>query len=1145
MANKFNFRTTLTLNTKEFRKGVAEVKKSLSSIKNSFLNVAGALGAGLGFGKMISSIKDTSVQLDSARNVLKNVSKEVGEYGKNLTWLKKISNEYGQEINTLTLGFAQFRAAADSSNLSVEQMRDIFQALTKAAGAYHLSADQTKDMVNAVTQMMSKGKVAAEELRRQLGNNLPGAFNLMAQAAYQAGITTSDSTAELESMMKQGRVMAEDVLPAFAKILNQVTQGANFDSLQGSINRLKNSWVDLVEKSNFSNFYKGLVDGASGALRYITKNFLDLKTTVYGIFAGIGTLFGFKSATKGMEAFKDYVAQANKEIDAASQKITALGQKLQNFNNAYVSKGTGGSYGVNTGATSQSTPKDILNGIGGDTKQLQAAINYNKALLEQDAAIRKVNSSLGLSNKQIRLIQNNTNDLKNLMNTLNGTTSGFIGSFTNGLTKVGSYLKYVGKQFVAAFQANAIMLAVSAIVGVMTKIVTQAREARKEAERIANIPKEMKFDVEKIETSVDSQLTTLTAMKKVLQQSSSLKGKEELIKGINRELGRTGDNAFTVKSNIDDIVEAIDNWIEGLRKVALQQALIAKVSEATSKIINLQSENDAIKKDPKYNETKTTRVPVSKGVGPSGVVEATELTKAAKKLHKKVEDNEKELKATNEGIDNLLAYNPELAIQFGIENEADWNKLMAELFGNKKSDSTTTSTSTTTTTGGGGTPNSTMQNYLDETKKLKNQYDNGAISADEYQKKLAELTKTTYETLAAFGILEEVIKKLPAKFRDAANNLKGDVIANEISDSIDEAIKADDDKWAKELDAELEKDENALKNYLEATSKAAPVEQQRNSRFDYKYSSTPKKGLTYSELDKKKMEDTIELKLDYTDSLKDTISELKEKLANGDYGGFTDEIVDIIAKLQEKLKDAQGDAQTLQDKLNFAEAEENLQEYMEELKNAKMDSITTLASSMDRVVDGIQSIAEVFDEDVKDSKLFQATEAFFTVLNGGIQIIEAVTAVVKAMQTAEEIEAKIKEASATKTATANAAVVLSEEEKAAAEGGAAVAGAASSTAAIPVVGPALAVAAVATILAAVMAGMSKFATGGIVGGNSYSGDKNVARVNSGEMILNKAQQGTLWQMLNGKGGMGGSVDFKIKGSDLVGAISNYNNKKKG
>lgn len=46
--------------------------------------------------------------------------------------------------------------------------------------------------------------------------------------------------------------------------------------------------------------------------------------------------------------------------------------------------------------------------------------------------------------------------------------------------------------------------------------------------------------------------------------------------------------------------------------------------------------------------------------------------------------------------------------------------------------------------------------------------------------------------------------------------------------------------------------------------------------------------------------------------------------------------------------------------------------------------------------------------------------------------------------------------------------------------------------------------------------MSKFASGGIVGGSSTYGDRKFARVNSGEMILNKSQQTWLFNLINGR-----------------------------
>lgn len=89
-------------------------------------------------------------------------------------------------------------------------------------------------------------------------------------------------------------------------------------------------------------------------------------------------------------------------------------------------------------------------------------------------------------------------------------------------------------------------------------------------------------------------------------------------------------------------------------------------------------------------------------------------------------------------------------------------------------------------------------------------------------------------------------------------------------------------------------------------------------------------------------------------------------------------------------------------------------------------------------------------------------------------------------------------------------------------------------------------------LVSMVAMISQFATGGIVGGNSKSGDRVLVRVNSGEMILNAAQQAQLFAIANGRiqptvntdvltglmsGGAGGvkagSVLGKIRGRDIV------------
>lgn len=67
----------------------------------------------------------------------------------------------------------------------------------------------------------------------------------------------------------------------------------------------------------------------------------------------------------------------------------------------------------------------------------------------------------------------------------------------------------------------------------------------------------------------------------------------------------------------------------------------------------------------------------------------------------------------------------------------------------------------------------------------------------------------------------------------------------------------------------------------------------------------------------------------------------------------------------------------------------------------------------------------------------------------------------------------------------------------------------------------------AAVMAAVLAfALGAFETGGIVPGNSFSGDNVLARVNSGEMILNRAQQARLFDIAEGNaepGWSGGAV----------------------
>lgn len=80
--------------------------------------------------------------------------------------------------------------------------------------------------------------------------------------------------------------------------------------------------------------------------------------------------------------------------------------------------------------------------------------------------------------------------------------------------------------------------------------------------------------------------------------------------------------------------------------------------------------------------------------------------------------------------------------------------------------------------------------------------------------------------------------------------------------------------------------------------------------------------------------------------------------------------------------------------------------------------------------------------------------------------------------------------------------------------------------------------AIATIASA-FASFPKFADGGIVGGSSYFGDKLLARVNSGELILNQKQQESLYHMTEDDRSNINITSMKVRGSDIYLSLKNY------
>ena len=217
--------------------------------------------------------------------------------------------------------------------------------------------------------------------------------------------------------------------------------------------------------------------------------------------------------------------------------------------------------------------------------------------------------------------------------------------------------------------------------------------------------------------------------------------------------------------------------------------------------------------------------------------------------------------------------------------------------------------------------------------------------------------------------------------------------------------------------------------------------------------------------------------------------------------------------------------------------------------------------AIDGVVSSFESLSNAINENANAWEIFmgilQTFESVMSAINAVTEIanmLSGISAGVKTAETAATVSASTaqKEKIATDTAAvapttaqtvANKALEASFLDLASAEIFAA-------HASIPFVGVGIATGFISTMLSiqaatkAATKAMAAFETGGIIGGNSYHGDKLIARVNSGEMILNGRQQRNLFDAINeNRLGRENSNrlygEVKIKGQDLYIALSNF------
>lgn len=1170
-----SFKAAFLLDAKKFNQGVKEIQASLRNLKGSFLEFSSAIGIGLGLGSLISNLKETSIKLSVAEQTLKNVSKttevynsKVGKlavttdrYKENLEFVRELAKKYGQDILTLTHEFAQFTSAARALDMSLDEQKKIYESLVRAAAAYHMSEDKTRDMMVAVTQMMSKGKITAEELRRQLGNHLPGAFVLMAQAA---GV----STAKLEEMMKNGDALAKDLLPKFADKLNEVTKFAHFESLQASLNNFKNAWTDFTKASNFGGLFEKLVKAGTGALSKLTDNFRQFKADIISIALSAGLLKlaqGFKTLKSKGEEW--YISQ-NANFNSLSKEATVLKEKLDAIgfssskHSMYASPAKGGNF-------SKDEVRDLVryNDLLISQKSLQ--IQLGGLTLKRKLAVKRVIDELQKQNSELVKTYGLSDDIsKNF----------------KWWKKLGKGINTVFQSVKATIASIGIVAITSAVLGIVTRIHNCLKDLRVEAKRVKNIFSDYEEESNKTDENLQSQKNEIKSYLRIVRDIRKSEGqREEALKKINEILGLAEDKQLKlsdlqkIEGGYDKITAAVKRWAEAtdLQNKLQQQSQI--MSEAETELTKKKGELKKFK-DEEQKQELSGHIITYGPLAPNSqqIISNIKIQNIAEEI--------RQLTTVYETAKGKVEEYTDALTKLGAKQQEnrDGNK-DDEKGGKKKLEGLA----------------KVYSDYVKKQKELSRQLKEGAITQKDYNESFDKMVQSYFESAASTGelSLDKIIEKLDngqvlTKMEEwylELSKLASKAITNasirETGEILDKALKKSDKDWEEFLKKQKEKKKELEKEISKGTYNVEGPEN-RNSLFDYDKTSSE---IISEEFDI--IQDWYNKNADSFDKLTDEAYSIVDT-----YGLIDDKLVE----LKEQMDIAKYAANSLEEAMNFSKISEDIGALQKEMGELVYGGVKDLSDSMDRVVSAANNLKDTMED--SDSS---GWEKFMAVFNMISQVLDSAMGMYQSIQSIEENEAAIGAAKLAEQEALNellkkevalrmAANGLSDEQiekrmkgldamfqesgllqkildlsleekqatvaniaakgaeaavtagAASASAGEAVANATASAAKMPFPYnlPAIA-ASIASVLGA-LANMNKFAKGGIVGGNSTRGDRNIIRANTGELVLNKAQQGTLYRAIaSGNLGGGGGGEWRVRGTDLIKVINNTQSKLRG
>lgn len=275
----------------------------------------------------ISDAVDAANKIQTFKNVITSITGSTQQAGAELDFLRAIAQKNGASFEALVGSYGNFRAASANVGFTLSETQEVFENMSGVFRVLNLDTQEQGLAFLALQQMMAKGVVSMEELRRQLGERMPTAFDTMARAV---GV----SQGELSKLISTGTVGSE-VLLEFSRIAANDFAGGLAQAAQtgqASIQRLQNVWYEF-QAAFGQAFIDGIKPYIDEFLEWFTRP--DIQEGAKSMGEAIGQAFGvmlnlIPPVVAGIKEFGAIIA-----ILAGSQLVAmavAVGRVVAAFN---------------------------------------------------------------------------------------------------------------------------------------------------------------------------------------------------------------------------------------------------------------------------------------------------------------------------------------------------------------------------------------------------------------------------------------------------------------------------------------------------------------------------------------------------------------------------------------------------------------------------------------------------------------------------------------------------------------------------------------------------------------------------------------------------------------------------------------------